>query len=171
MVLQYLVVASVLLVTPTLGEQSGDGLSPYYATPYCGLHCIYAAARLLGRSPAFESIVSAEYCDQRGSSLMQLKRAAEALGLCAQPLRSLNASFLRRTDHILVLHVKKDFDSRSANHYILLLDAPDDETAVIYDPPAPPKSVTMGSLLARWDGTGLAVSGAPISHLSILAST
>ncbi len=137
-------------------------------TPYCGLYCLYAAIRHQGRQIEFSSLLKSEYCAGRqGSSLAELAKAAEDLGIHTAVLRNLTGRELRRSPYPVILHVKPSVELDDYTHYELFLPT-NSPLARLYDPPDPPESVPFSRLAPRWDGVGIVVSAAPVDIRPIL---
>lgn len=68
--------------------------------PYCGLYCLYTVLKLTGQEVDFKELVKTEYIGSRkGSSLQELKKAAENNGLYATPVNKLTSRGLRQCPH------------------------------------------------------------------------
>lgn len=64
--------------------------------PYCGIYCLYTTMKLTNREVDFRELVKPEYIGSRkGSSLEDLKKAAEDNGLYAVPVGKLTSQVLR----------------------------------------------------------------------------
>jgi rhodanese-related sulfurtransferase/predicted double-glycine peptidase len=137
--------------------------------PYCGLYCLYTAMQLADREIDFRELIKKEYLGSRdGSSLTELKKAAEDFGLYAKPVGRLTSKVLTKCNHPVILHVKPTLESPRFNHYELFLGT-DTRTARIFDPPSPVRAVSFAELAPRWDGNGLIISDKPIDLGSVLA--
>ena len=67
---------------------------------YCGLYCIYIATRLAGQEVSFRELVKPEYVSShKGSSLVELKRAAEDRGLYAEQMEKLTSIVLKSSSY------------------------------------------------------------------------
>ena len=130
---------------------------------YCGVHCLYAAARIEGRPIEFRDLVTEKYIrDTRGSSLADLVRAAEDHGLHARAVGDLTSRELRAAKHPVILHVKYSDYSKGFDHYVLFAGA-DGDDALVLDPPKALQKVPFAELAARWDGVGLVVAASPLA--------
>ena len=137
--------------------------------PYCGLHCLYAAMRLSGRKIDFCQLLKPEYIGSyKGSSLAELKKAAEENGLYAMPAGKLTSRVLHNCPHPVILHVNSDTTSKTYDHYELFLGM-ESHKAKLFNPPEPVRLVPFRELAPRWDGNGLIVSAKPIDLGSIFA--
>ena len=125
---------------------------------YCGLYCVYAATKLAGQEVSFRELVKPEYVSSnKGSSLVELKRAAEDGALYAEQMEKLTSKVLKNSSYPVILHVKSDTKKKEYNHYVLFLGVQDGQ-AIIFDPPSQVELVPFHELATRWDGNGLIVS-------------
>ena len=138
---------------------------------YCGLYCLYTVMKMNDQKTNFRELVKPEYIGSRkGSSLAELKKAAEDYGLYAVPVNTLTSRLLKNCSHLVILHVKSELTSDEYNHYELFLGS-EDGKAKLLNPPEPVKLVPFNELAPRWDGNGLIVSTEPIDLSSIFAPT
>jgi rhodanese-related sulfurtransferase len=129
---------------------------------YCGIYCLYAAAKVLGKDIDSRELIDPNYVgSHEGSSLAELKKAAEDHGLYAVPVGKLTTRELRQSPYRIILHVKSASDRKRYDHYVLFLGTKSRQ-ARLYDPPNPVKLVPFYELAPRWDGTGLIVAPRPI---------
>jgi rhodanese-related sulfurtransferase len=136
---------------------------------YCGIYCLYAVMKLSDIDVDPKELLKPEYISsRRGSSLAELKKAAEDNGLYAVPVGKLTSRVLRSCPHQIILHVKSAADKKEYDHYELFLETKEGQ-ARLYDPPEPVRLVPFRELAPRWDGTGLIVSASPIDLGPILA--
>lgn len=143
-------------------KQTGSGA-------YCGIYCLYAIMKLIDIDIEPNELLKPEYIGSpKGSSLAELKKAAQDRGLYALPLGNLTTTELRQLPYPVILHVKSSADKKQYNHYELFLETKDGR-ARLYDPPEPPRLVPFYKLAPRWDGTGLVVSVEEIDHGIIFA--
>jgi len=78
--------------------------------------------KLAGQESNFQELVKPEYIGSRkGSSLAELRKAAEDNELYAVPVGKLTSQALRNCPHPVILHVKSDTTSREYDHYELFL--------------------------------------------------
>ncbi|MBN2455247.1 MAG: hypothetical protein JXB29_01715 [Sedimentisphaerales bacterium] len=137
---------------------------------YCGIYCIYTATKLSDIDVNLTELLKPEYIGSRqGSSLAELKKAAEDNGLHAVPVGKLTIKELRQSPYPVILHVKSAPDKKPYDHYELFLETKDGQ-ARLYDPPQPVRLVPFYQLAPRWDGTGLIVSAEPIDLGALFAS-
>lgn len=137
--------------------------------PYCGLYCLYTTMKLSGREIDFVQLVKPEYIGSRkGSSMAELKNAAEDNGMYAVPLGNLTSRVLHNCPYPVILHVKSDVTSKEYDHYELFLGV-ENHRAKLFNPPEPVRLVPFRELAPRWDGNGLIVSAEPIDLGSIFA--
>lgn len=130
--------------------------------PYCGLYCLYTIMELNGQKVDFQQLVKPEYIgSKKGSSLAELKKALQDNKFYSQAVKNLTLQELRLSQYPVILHVKKDAETKEYDHYELFLGNRGDK-AMIFDPPNQMKFVPFYELVPRWDGIGLIVSKAPI---------
>jgi len=116
-----------------------------------------------------KQLIKPEYIgSQMGSSLAELKKAAEDFGLNAKPIGKLGIKGLRQSDYPIILHVKSSAESSKYDHYVLYVGQSGGE-ARIFDPPRPVRSVPFYELAAIWDRAGLIVSAQPIDLGAVFA--
>jgi len=136
---------------------------------HCGLYCLYATMKLSGQEVDFLKLVKPEYVGSRkGSSLVELQKAAEDYGLYTVPIGRLTSLILRNCPQSVILHVKSSTMSQTYDHYELFLGT-ENGKAKIFNPPDPVKLVSFAELAPRWDGNGLIVSDQPIELGVVLA--
>lgn len=139
--------------------------------PYCGLYCIYTVLKLAGEEIDFRRLAKPEYIGSRkGSSLAELKKAAEDFGLYVVPVSRLASRDLHRSDYPIILHVKSRIGSSQYDHYNLVLGTKDGQVRLL-DPPYPVRLVPYSELAPRWAGNGLILSTEPIDLDGVLAPT
>lgn len=137
--------------------------------PYCGLSCLYVVIKMAHKDINFRELIIPEYMGSRkGSSLIELKKAAEDNGLYAEPVKKFNSRMLKSCTYPVILHVKSDVNTQQYDHYVLFLEARDGK-AYIVDPPERPRLVPFYDLAPRWDGMGIIVSSEPIDFGTIFA--
>jgi len=141
-------------------EQSGS---------YCGIYCLYAVMKLFEIDIDPIELHKPEYIgSSSGSSLAELKKAAEDKGLYAIPVGQLTTRELRQSPYPVILHVRSDATKKNYNHYELFLETKDVQ-ARLYNPPEPVRLVPFRELVPRWDGTGLVISDEPVDLVVIYA--
>ncbi|UCE07317.1 MAG: hypothetical protein JSW07_04600, partial [bacterium] len=137
--------------------------------PYCGLYCLYAAMKLCDKKVTFRELLKLEYIiSGQGSSLRELKRAAEDQGMYAMSVKNLTTTGLRQSHYPIILHVKPTVNGGKYDHFELFLGLKNDH-ARIFDPPETVKLVPFHELAARWNGEGLIVFDRPIDTGIIFA--
>ena len=148
------------------GQTSAESVSRVgmgAAGPYCGVYCLYAAAKLSSKEVSLASLLRPEYISSaQGSSVSELLLAAKDLGLHAQAWEQMNSWTLRSCPYPMILRVRADHSFEDYTHFILFLGM-NRESAVLMDPLIGLQEVPLPSLLARWAGTGLVVSGRPLA--------
>src|SRR5258708_6265410 len=76
--------------------------------PYCGIYSLYAALRMQGIQVSFDQLAQGKYVGSpMGSSLRELKQAAEDCGACAQPLEGMSPTTLRAARFPVLLHWRR----------------------------------------------------------------
>ena len=136
---------------------------------YCGIYCLYAVMKLSDIDVDPKELLKPEYIgSHKGSSLAELKKAAEDNGLYAVPVGKLTSRGLRQSPYPIILHVKSAADKEEYDHYELFLETKEGQ-AMLYDPPEPVRLVSFRELAPRWDGMGLIISASPIDLGPILA--
>jgi rhodanese-related sulfurtransferase len=129
---------------------------------YCGIYCLYGAMKALGVNVDPNDLMRPEYIGSvQGSSLAELKKAAEAHGLYARPVTHLTTRDLRGLSCPVILHIKSAPTKKRYDHYELFIGTRQGQ-ALIYDPPAPAELSPFWTLAPRWDGSGLLISDKPI---------
>lgn len=129
--------------------------------PYCGIYSLYAAMRLNGHSVEMTDLVKPEFMGSKwGSSIEDLKRAAEDQGLCAVAVEHMTGRELRRSGYRVVLGLKSDAELSNYDHYELFLGT-EQGKARLFNPPGEVRTLGFRELAAQWDGVGLIVSGEP----------
>jgi rhodanese-related sulfurtransferase len=137
---------------------------------YCGIYCLYAVMKLADIDIDPKEVLKPEYIGSAGgSSLAELKKAAENYGMHAAAVGRLTTRELRQSPYPIILHVKSAADKKEYDHYELFLET-ENGHARLYNPPEPVVVVPFYELAPRWDGTGLIVSAKPIDINTIFAS-
>lgn len=133
---------------------------PYSA--YCGVYCLYTVMKLYNIDIDPNELLKPKYISSfQGSSLAELKKAAEDYGLNAVAVGNMTVKGLRQSPYPVILHVKSAPDEKQYDHFELFLETKNGE-ALLYDPPHPARPVPLHKLVPRWDGTGLIISKGPI---------
>lgn len=126
--------------------------------PYCGLRALYAALRYEGADVHFESLLNSKYLGSpSGSSLAELQQAVIDFGFHSVAINDVSPEMLSHLSHPLILHIKKSFNSKTYDHYVVCLRSVDGGVRV-FDPPDPIETQSLQQVLARSDGVGLIVS-------------
>ncbi len=137
--------------------------------PYCGLHCLYTIIKMANKEVEFQELLKHEYIgSSKGSSFLELNKAAEDFGLYMEAVVKITSIDLKRSDYPIILHVKLSIKSQEYDHYELFLGTKDGK-AMLFDPPNPVRLVPFSELAPRWDGNGLIVSAEPIDFASVIA--
>jgi rhodanese-related sulfurtransferase len=137
-----------------------DGLR-FTPSPHCGLYCVYGSARYIGTDIDFVDLVKPEYVGSaKGSSLNELMKCVEDVGLKAKAIQNINSRFLRQITWPVILHVKEDYFSQDYSHYVLFMGTENDK-AIVLDS-SEKKIIPFSDLLPLMDGIGLVVSNEAI---------
>jgi rhodanese-related sulfurtransferase len=105
----------------------------------------------------FRELLKPEYIGHRkGSSMRELKKAAEDHGMYAQLVGKLTSRELRNSPYPMILHVKYTSDKKKYDHFKLFLRT-ESGKAVLFDPPEPIRAVPFHELAPRWRWDGYAV--------------
>jgi rhodanese-related sulfurtransferase len=158
-------VTAIALLIATVNQRifADDAASPSPEQgPYCGIYCVYAAAKYLERPIDFASLAKPQYVgSKQGSSAAELKRAAEGNGLFAEVVANLTIDSLRHSSYPMILHVKSSGAVEGFDHWLLMARREQD-WALMLDAPAPPRLVDFAELSGKWDGRAVIVSTDPI---------
>lgn len=131
--------------------------------PYCGVYCVYAAARMHGREVAFESLLRQEFIGSyKGSTVEQLRGAAASAGLTATAFDGLTVASLRASTRPILLHVRRPGYQMPYAHWVLYAGT-DDGFARVVDPPGGVERIAFAELAAYWDGIGVVISDGPLA--------
>jgi rhodanese-related sulfurtransferase len=165
-ILTSLVLNCLILSSASYGYEK-DGLW-FDRAPHCGLYCVYAAAGYLGADIDFVDLVKPEYVGRaKGSSLNELLKCVEDVGMKGKAIRNIDSRLLSRTPFPLILHVRNDYASRDYSHYVLCIGT-ENHKAIVLDSSGK-RLVSFGDLLPLMDGVGIVVSPEPIDLGSLLA--
>ena len=138
--------------------------------PYCGVYCVYAALRMNGINAKFLDLLDPHYVgSHRGSTLQELRAAAEAHGLYAKPLMHLTVEELRHSSHTIILNVKSVPWAEHFDHYVLYVGQ-NDGNALLMDSPSVVR-VPFSRLASNWSGVALILSPEPISLCRMYATS
>jgi rhodanese-related sulfurtransferase len=145
-----LVILLSILVTPAYGTDEGR---------YCGLYCIYGAARALGLEDVqFSDLLSEEFVSSpKGSTAEDLIAAGKSIDVRVTKWQHGTLASLLAAREPLILHVASGLQFKDYNHWALFLGwdgdlvrLADQDGNVVHELPS--------VLLAKWDGTALLVS-------------
>ena len=138
--------------------------------PYCGVYCLYVLMKGAGKEIKLNELFRGEYIGSRtGSSLNELKKAAEEYRMHAEIVGNLTTQELYASSYPIILHVKATLESKIYDHYELFLGTKEGN-ARLYDPHKLDRLVPFYELAPRWDGTGLIISTTPIVLWTIFGS-
>ncbi|MCY2979199.1 MAG: cysteine peptidase family C39 domain-containing protein [Planctomycetota bacterium] len=127
-------------------------------TSYCGLYCVYAAAKSLGEELRLEDLIREEYLTGRdGSSIDDLVKASRANGLNAKVRSGLAIDDLMFANAPMILHVRSP-GSKGYYHWSLFLGFDENGKAEIYDPPVSKGKLSKATVLSIWDGIAIDIS-------------
>jgi len=133
------------------------------SAPYCGISCLYTILKLQGQDVCYRDLLRGDYIGSHyGSSIAELKNAAEDMGLFAYPIGNLTFNDLRQLRYPVILHVKRSSSVRQYRHYVLFLGVENDRIKLV-DPPHI-GYIGIDELLPRWNGSGLLVSARPVNR-------
>ena len=125
--------------------------------PYCGVYALYGGAKTLGVDANLEELIDPQYITSfAGSSIEDLQRAADHIGVEATPLFGLGRPSLDAATTPLILHVTPRGLEGSYTHWVLFMGM-EGEQAIIHDGVGGITRCSIDSLLARWDGIALAI--------------
>lgn len=154
-------VRAILLVVSCLTETTAILAND---AVYCGIYSLYGAARVLHQPVEFESLIDAKYIGSpQGSTVNNLVRAGQDIGLECAAFSGLGAETLRTAQCPLILHVAGGEQLRAYNHWILFLGVGDDDRVTMVDPPNGVRKVPLAEILSRWDGVAIFVDRRPVS--------
>ena len=126
--------------------------------PYCGIYAVYGAATAIGVQSSFQDLVDQQYVSARkGSTIADLEKAAEKLGVHATAFGGMGLASLQRARDPLILHLASFGQLGAYNHWILYLGMEDGRARTIDDKGAV-HLMKISELMARWDGVGVAIS-------------
>ncbi len=133
---------------------------------YCGLYCVYAAARLLGKEIDFRELVNSHYVGApEGSSVSELTDALEAMGLRGRAVHGAAPRDLWRNRGPSILHVVDNTRPVEPNHFVLYLGQYGGDALVLH-PPSNSDAVHLeiipiSQLADGWQRTAILISEAP----------
>lgn len=153
-----------LIISAHAFAQEGERLIGERRVPaYCGIYSVYGALNAVGINSDFADFASAKYVTSRfGSTIEDLKKAAEDHGAYAKPCTNLTAADLKMAPCPVILHVADERRIGVYNHWILFLGTQDGRARIV-DAPHNLELISYADLLARWDSTGLFITNEPSS--------
>jgi len=120
---------------------------------YCGLFCVYAAAKQRGLDVEFESLVDPDLLTGRfGSSVGNVIDALGRCGMEGYPRAGMTLEQLSTVTKPVLLHVATPTMGHSHRHWVLYLGRDQSGQIHIYDPPRSHGSLSPAELLSVWDG-------------------
>jgi rhodanese-related sulfurtransferase len=158
---------------PDAELESTDGVpansSDRQSGVYCGVYCFYAALIAHGKTGHLSDLLDVRYISSsRGSTLRDLKRAADDFGMHTLAMQGMTAGMLRQSPHPVILHVRTARRGSPYQHWILYLGTEGGQARII-DPPGAMESASFVDILSRWDGVGMVISDQPVSALAPLS--
>ncbi|MFN9414056.1 MAG: rhodanese-like domain-containing protein [Pirellula sp.] len=127
-------------------------------TSYCGLYCVFVAAKSIGVELRMEDLVREDYLTGRdGSSIGDLVNASRANGMYAKARSGLAVEDLMIANCPMILHVRSP-GSKGYYHWSLFLGFDENGQAKIFDPPVGKGRLSKATLLSIWDGIAIDVS-------------
>ena len=150
-------------------EDNQDSQHPPATGVECGIYGVYAALHQLGIDVDFRKLQSTKYVDTRqGSSAEGLKAAAEDCGAFALAAENLNLRALESCNSPVLLHFSSEGLYKKYTHWALFLGKSGDHFRIMDASHEPPLELTGAEVLARWDGVGVIVTGAPQSAAKVV---
>ena len=123
-----------------------------HAAPLCGIYSLAAAARSLGVDSSFPEILDGEFVSGKdGSTIADLCRAAERIGLVATPKKRGTVYSLKSSAGPRLLHLNRSKYQTVSRHWVVYLGDVGG-FARILDPPGQIELRSYADLLAEWDG-------------------
>jgi rhodanese-related sulfurtransferase len=147
---------TALMVTFTLlftgNARAGDESSG----PYCGIYCVHAGARAMGKQGDFRDLLTTEYVSSfKGSTATDLDKAAGRYGLKTKAYQHMTLTQLRTLTSPAILHMRSPGSARRFSHWVLFLGFDDQGLAKMYDPPRHHEQLAIPELLSLWDGAAV----------------
>ncbi|HMO14015.1 MAG TPA: rhodanese-like domain-containing protein [Pirellulaceae bacterium] len=140
------------------------------ASRACGIYALAGALKVLNVDFALDDILQTEYIsDKRGSSIDDLCRAAQEVGVYAIPRKKLSIHALMSSSNPMILHLNRTQGLRTVPHWVLFLGIDSSGAAIIFDAPNPPTSVGIADLLTEWDGVAIDISKHPKNRFNDMA--
>jgi len=155
----------ILLTTDSVAAEAKQSF-----VPYCGVRCLYGAMRFTGHKTSFDEFLTPKYIGSAdGSTLDQLRQAAEDKGIYSLPVQNLSIKDLTTYKPPIILHTKRHLSDKEFNHWMLFVGI-DHDKAMIIDAPNPLRRVSMDEMSLLCDGVGLVVSSQPVKLADIQKS-
>ena len=127
-------------------------------TSYCGLYCIYIAAKSIGVELPLQDLIREDNLTGRdGSSVDDLVNVSRAKGLNAKVRNGLAIEDLMVANAPMILHVRSP-GSKGYFHWSLFLGFDESGKAEIYDPPVGRGKLSKATVLSIWDGSAIDIS-------------
>ncbi len=147
------------------GETSKSDIGELFAVAsrdapdnYCGIYCVYGAARILGMPAELEQIVDKRFVSSKaGSTADELIDALDVYGIDAGFYSSVPLSSLQSLTDPAILRLRPPGLGPSKGHWVLYLGVENGELH-FYDPPGTLDLISKGELLAVWDGSAILLS-------------
>jgi len=135
------------------------------APSHCGVYSLLAVANALGVDADVQTLLVEEYVSSEyGSSALDLKRAADHLGLKPEMKKRLSIAALRNSSSPILIHLQLIPNSQ-CGHWVAYLGESEGQ-ARIFDPMSDMRKVPFGMVLAKWNGVGIVVQNqaTPTEH-------
>ncbi|MGI6125260.1 MAG: rhodanese-like domain-containing protein [Acetivibrionales bacterium] len=160
----------LLMVSGSVAQETqAQTDAPERRSPHCGLYCVYALLCAWDKPADFSDLLKAEYLGSyKGSTLSELKQAAQDNMLFAECVGRLSLSDLCHCKYPVILHVKSDSSSRNYDHFSLFLGM-EAGRARVFDPPETVQLIPLYELASAWDGNALIVSAEPVNVRELFA--
>ena len=152
----------ILLCSPALAEESiHSDAKPLLSNlkmievsgPYCGIYSLIAILDTLGIHPNPQELLTKEFVGSlKGSSNLELEKAAEKFGLYAKTYSGLTWRELKTSESSMILHFRSTYADSQFDHWVACLGV-DGGKARIIDLPHRLTTIPFAELLAKWDGT------------------
>lgn len=125
--------------------------------PYCGIYAVYGAVSASGVNAEFSDLLDTRFVSSHeGSTAEDLVEAAGHFGLQGRVFRARGLATLYMTRVPLILHVSKVGQYQSHSHWMLFLGITP-EGALVASSDGEISGRPVAEILARWDGSGVAV--------------
>jgi rhodanese-related sulfurtransferase len=138
--------------------------------PYCGVYAFLAIAKTFSINPDIKDLLTPKYVGSyNGSINKELEQLAKDHGLYARTHSGLTWHEVKASKMPMILHFRSTFADNKYNHWVAYLGT-DGSQARMIDFPHPIATITFAELMAKWDGTAIALSDKPIDHSLAFAS-